>query len=96
MKLPRFLRIDPDFRRAVDFYPDKRRITFSSYANDIIFRGGPQNEIVGIYREPTWAERRYVRSARLNDRNKRARERKAKDSIEKHNKKVLDRLLGRV
>lgn len=95
MKLPRFLRIDPDFKRAVDVYPDKPEISFCGYNDDIIFRDF-KNEIVGIYREATWAERRYARKARNKAKRVQVRIRTAISSERNrvHNRNPLRKLMG--
>ncbi len=58
MKLPRFLRIDPDFKRAVDVYPNKNEIFIFSLLGGTLFFG------LNPYFDATWAERRYARKAR--------------------------------
>lgn len=90
MKLPRFLRIDPDFKRAVDVYPNKGDIKhLSVFPNTIFFGDDP-------YFNPTWAEVRYA----LKTRSKYLAERENKTSAEnavlhpQRNKELLRKILS--
>ena len=58
MKLPKFLTINPDFKKAVDAYPEKDKIEVCHFhaLNAHWVNFGDEH-----YYDPTWAECRYAR-----------------------------------
>lgn len=87
MKLPKFLTISPDFKRAVDAYPEKGRIVVHGSSIWPRVEFGDDHE----YLNPTFAECWYARKVSRRPKAERAEEeeRQRAEHIAERNKREL-------